>query len=358
MNPRKMKIILFSIFFLYIVFSAKCQENVLKIKMIDEEHSLGILNLNENIDNFYFHSQPINPTIYKSQIRISLPGQEIDFFSLDGKNYQGLLTNFILEYNNINKNDIYYNRKEVFKFLYEEIKLENNIVESMVGNLLSTNQLDVPTDNLITNWQSDFSNSYKNCDAIIFQFNINENYTRQIFHCPWYQKDTVKFKYLILKNLDSLYSKFQLDTLYNLFKEKLPKGKTYTKNGLSFTYVYTEQEYDFLQKIKFKIDTINSIKDTVNCLINDNPKNLKNKLRNIPYLEFYYLNFRKNGKLKKIKTSNYNINYQNNSQNIEKKIFKKNESRKKKSNIKMLFNGDDIEVEMLIYKSYEILFKN
>ena len=32
MNPRKMKIILFSIFFLYIVFSAKCQENVLKIK--------------------------------------------------------------------------------------------------------------------------------------------------------------------------------------------------------------------------------------------------------------------------------------------------------------------------------------
>jgi hypothetical protein len=353
-----MKVILFSIFFLNIVFYANCQENGLKIKINDEDDSLGILNMNENIDNFYFHRLPINPTIYKSQIRISLPGQEIDFFSLDGKNYQGLLTNFILEFNNKNKNDIYYNRKEVFKFIYEEIKLENNIVEKMVENLLSINQLVLPTNNLITGWQSDFSNSYKNCNAIIFQFNINENYTRQIFHCPWYQKDTVKFKNLILKNLDSLYTKFQLDTLYYLFEKKLPKGKTYTKDGISFSYLYTEQEYDFLQKIKLNKDKINSIKEKVNCLINDNPKNLKNNLRNIPYLEFYFLNFRKNGKLKKIKTSNYNTNYQNNSQHIEKKSLKKSESREKKSNIKMLFNGDEMEVEMLIYKSYDVLFKD
>ena len=332
-----MKVTLSTIFFLLLTICVSGQVNGLRTKHIDENYSWRNKTA-EQIDSFYFDLQPIQTTKFKAHFRISLTGQTIDFFSSDNVKFQGILTNYITEYITVKSKGSDYDQSKEHQYVIEQIDLEQTKVDKFVEGLIKTGQLEIPTDTLISSWQRNFLH----CNSLAFQFNIDGKYTKQIFHCPWGQKDSIEFKSIILNNSENLKSTFQLDSIYDSFEGKLPKGKTYSRDGYRMVYKMTDQQSENWKKSQPQRDYMKSVKDTVDSYLNSELKKQKNQLNGIDCFEDYRLTFGKNGKLKSVTLSDYDKPTLKKSLGLGDYLADKKEIRKCKRKIKQIFSSIDL----------------
>ena len=235
--------------------------------------------------------------------------------------------------------------------------MEQSKVDKIVENLINTGQPEIPTDTLITSWERNFLH----CNNLVFQFNFNGKYTKQTFHCPWGQKDSVEYNNIVLDNYQTLKSTFQLDSLYDSFEGKLPKGKTYSRDGYRMMFLMTDQQSENWRKSQPQRDFMKSVKDTVDNYLNAELKKQKVELNGIDCFEDYRLTFGENGKLKKIRLSHYNKPKLKNSLGLGDFIADKTEIRKCKRKIKQLFSDIDLgflKLETEIYRTLSFGLKN
>jgi len=201
--------------------------NGLQTKLFDEHYTWRTASAAQ-LGSFYFNLRPVPTTTFKAHFRISLEGQIIDFYTYDNVIYHGKLTNYTIEYKytTVENNGQTSKQSKQYQYVFEQVDLAPSKVRKAVKKLLKTGQSKIPTDALIASWKTRFYD----CGAISFQFNINGQYTRQTFRCPWGQKDEVAFKNTILGNYKMLRATLELDSLYSTFENKLPGG-TYSSNG-------------------------------------------------------------------------------------------------------------------------------
>ena len=351
-----MKVTFIIIFFLLFTICVSGQEIGLRTKHIDENYSWRNKTA-EQLDRFYFDLQPIQTTTFKSHFRISLTGQKIDFFSSDNVKFHGKLTNYITEYITVKSKDSDYDQSKEHQYVIEQIDLEQTKVDKFVEGLIKTGQLEIPTDTLISSWQRNFLH----CNSLVFQFNIDGKYTKQIFHCPWGQKDSVEFKSIILDNYETLKSTFQLDSIYDSFEGKLPKGKTYSRDGYRMMYKMTDQQSENWKKSQPQRDYMKSVQDTVDSYINSELKKQHIQLNGIDCFEDYRLTFGKNGKLKSVTLSNYDKPTLKKSLGLGDYLADKKEIRKCKRKTKQIFRKIDLSflnLETEIYRTFSFDHKN
>jgi hypothetical protein len=351
-----MKVIFTTILFVLLTICVSGQENGLRTKFIDENYSWRNATA-EQLDSFYFDLQPIQSTKFKAHFRISLSGQTIDFYSSDNVKFHGKLTNYITEYITVKSKDSDYDQSKELQYVIEQIDLEQTRVDKIVEKLIRTGQSEIPTDTLIASWQRNFLH----CNSLVFQFNIDGKYTKQIFHCPWGQKDSVEFKSIILDNYEKLKSTFQLDSLYDNFESKLPKGKTYSRDGYRIMFIMTDQQSENWKKSQPQRDLMKSVKDTVDSYINSELKKQEIKLNGIDCFEDYRLTFGKNGKLKTVTLSHHDKPTLKKSLGLGDYLADKKEIRKCKKKIKQIFSSIDLsllKLETEIYRTFSFDYKN
>lgn len=235
--------------------------------------------------------------------------------------------------------------------------MEQTKVDKIAKRFIKTGQPKIPTDTLIASW----SRNFLHCNSLVFQFNIDGKYTKQTFHCPWGQKDSVEFKSIILDNYEKLKSTFELDSLYDSFEGKLPKGKSYSRDGYRMMYKMTDQQSEHWRKSQPQRDFMKSVKDTVDSYINYELKKQDIKLNGIDCFEDYRLIFGKNGKLKKITLSDYDKPTLKKSLGLGDYLADKKEIRKCKRKIKQIFSTIDLSflnLETEIYRTFSFNHKN
>lgn len=314
---------------------SNAQENKLKSKLIDGNYTWGTAS-KEQIDSYYFDLTPIQTTKFKSHFRISLKGQIIDIYYTDNKIYKGKLTNYTTEYIYVKNKNTGREEKESFQSVFEQIDLEQSKIETVVEKLITTKLPEVPTDSLITLWKQ----SYLHCNSLAFQYAINGKYFQQIFHCPWWQNDSVEYKSTVLENYLNIKSTFQLDSLYKNFQNKLPNGKTYSRDGYIMMYKMTDKQQKKWNKNKPKRDYMESIKDTVDKYIEVQIKKQEIKSAEIDCFGSYKLIIGKNGKLKKITIQSFDKPKLEDS--LGEYLADKKEIRKCKKKIKQIFTSVDL----------------
>ena len=353
---KQKKVTLSTIFFLFLTIFASGQENGLRTRFIDENYSWR--NATEKqLDSFYFNLQPIQNTNFKSHFRISLTGQTIDFYSSDNFQFHGKLINYITEYITVKSKDSDYDQSKEYQYVFEQIDLEQSKVDKIIEKFIKTGLPEIPTDTLIPSWQRNFLH----CNNLVFQFNIDKKYTKQIFHCPWGQKDSVEFKSIILDNYEILKSTFQLDTLYGIFENKLPKGKTYSRDGYRMMYRMTNQQSESWKKSQPQRDFMKAVKDTLDSYLNAELKKQNIKLNGIDCFEEYRLTFGKNGKLKSVTLSHYDKPTLKKSLGLGDYFADKKEIRKCKRKIKQIFSTIDLSflnLETEIYRTFSFGLNN
>jgi hypothetical protein len=331
------RVILTILVLIFLTCSTKGQENSFRTKLIEELYTWRTVS-SEQLDSFYFNLHPIQTTKFKSHFRISLTGQIIDFYSSDNLKYQGKLTNYTTEYIRFKNKDKDYDQSKGYQYVIEQIDLEQGKVDKVINNLFKTRQMEIPTDTLIASWQGVFLH----CHSIVFQFNFNGKYTKQIFHCPWSQNDSVEFKNIILDNYQTLKSSFQLDSLYDVFESNLPTGKTYSRDGYRMIYKMTDEQSENLKKTQPQRDYMKSIKDTIDNYLNSELKKQKIELNGISCFMDYRLNFGVNGKLKRVYIPDYYKPKLANSLGLGGFLAEIREIRKCKRKIKQIFNEIDL----------------
>lgn len=208
------------------IFRKDRPNNGLQTKLINT-NSTWRTDSAEQFDSFYFNLRPVQTTAFKSHFRISLIGQIIDLYSTDNLEYQGILTNYSIEYIRIKDQKGNYDQSKELQYVFEQIDLEKSMVNKIVKRFIQSGLAKIPTDSLIESWQFNFLH----CNSITFQFNINGQYLEKTFHCPWSQEDKIAYKSTILDNYQMLHSIFKLDSLYDTFEGNLPRGKTYSRDG-------------------------------------------------------------------------------------------------------------------------------
>jgi len=335
------------IFTVLTINSAQGQDNGLRTKLIDDAYTWTTAT-SEQLDSFYFSLQPIQTTRYKTHIRILLSGQSIDFYSSDNEEYFGRLTNYITQYITVKDKKSDAKKTEAYQYFFEQIDLDQRLVNEVVKKLLNSKQFDIPTDTLMAYWHSNFMH----CDAFVFHFNFNGRYTNQIFNCPWGQKDTVKFKQLVLDNYQTLKSNLQLDSLYHLFENKLPKGKSYSTDGYRMMYKMTAKQVENWSKGKSLRDYMKSVKDTVDSYIKTELKKQKIVTEDLSCHCNFHLTFGTNGKLKKVKISHYDKPKLMESIGLGDYLEDKKEIRKCKTKIRQIFKNIDLSFLNLEYEIY------
>jgi hypothetical protein len=184
------------------------------------------------IDSFYLNLPVVRNSNFSTHIRISLPGQRIDFFSKDNLNFHGILTNEITRYKGVKTK-----WGKPHRIIFQKIQLDPLLSSEVAKAILNSGQTSNPTDSLITSWKK-----YLDCDWIKFQFKIKESYIQQHYRCPLSQPEQVKYRDVIIDNLVILNKDLELEKRYDEFLKLLPKKKTYSKDGYEMLFLLPLKE--------------------------------------------------------------------------------------------------------------------
>jgi len=152
---------------------------------------------------------------------------------------------------------------------------------------------------------------------------------------------------------DTIGQILDLQNKYSEFESRLEKGKTYSKNGFLMKYIMTEKQSIAFQKNKPRRDYLNSIKDTIDNYLKSEYAKQKIQFNEIDCFEDYRLTFNENGKLKKVKVSDYNKPKL--SDGLDFYFEDKREIRKCRKLIKQIFKEIDLSSFNLKYKVYRTL---
>lgn len=333
----------FIIFTFIIICTVSIYGQELQFKQIDTCKSIFS---KQQYDSIYYDLTPIQSSSYQIHFRISLPGQIIDLFSNDGKNYQGLITNHTIEYGYQKAKK--HAQAEIVKkqIVFEKSSILKSNVDSIINTIINSKQNEIPTDTLIPNWYF----MIFDCASLNFEFKKGNVYNSQRFFCPWSQNDSIAFKHTIIENYNTIREVLQLDSLYDSFTQKLPKGITYSFDGYMMMYISTDQETENWEKYKPKRNYLKTIKDTVDNYINHNLDSIQTTWDQdeIKCYGSYFLTFGRNGKLKEIWI--HPISQMKISDGISFYIEDKIEIHRCKKNIKRIFKQVDLKNFNLEYE--------
>lgn len=337
-------------FILTLTFSVAVYGQQLQYKKIDKDYSWRTATKSQ-IDSFYYELNPIQTSEKQTHIRISLTGQIVDIFSNDGENYEGVLTNIITEYSYRKVKGQEYEESIENQEVFQKIGMDKAKVKYVFDSLITSRQLEIPTDSLIPNWNTYFLH----CGSIHFQYKIDGHFKTQKYFCPWSQNDTVAYKSIIVGNYNLIKTTFNIDSLYKQFENELPKGKSYSRDGYRMMYKMTDKESENWAKSKPRRDYLKSIKDTVDNYIDLRLNNQEIELDNIDCFESYQLVFGTNGKLKKVDVVEYDKPKLRNSLGLGDFLEDKREIRKCKKKINEIFseiNLSFLNLEHEIYRTF------
>lgn len=334
-------------FILTLAFSVAVYGQQLQYKKIDRNYSWRTATKSQ-IDSFYYELSPIQSSEKQIHLRISLTGQLVDIFSKDGKKYEGVLTNIITEYISRKVKGQEYEESVASQEVFQKVSLDSAKVKYVFDSLVASGQLEIPTDSLIPNWNAYFLH----CGSINFQYKIDEQFITQEYFCPWSQSDTVAYKSVIVSNYNLIKTTFNLDSLYKLFENELPKGKSYSRDGYRMMYKLTDKESENWAKSKPRRDYLKSIKDTVDNYLELRLNDQEIELDNIDCFENYQLVFGTNGKLKKVDVVEYDKPKLRNSLGLGDFLEDKREIRKCRKKIKEIFREIDLSFLKLEHEVY------
>ncbi len=274
------------------------QNEIQAIKLNDvyswRNHSQSELN------EYYFEIKPIEQSEFKYHFRHQRDGQIVDIYSNDQKKFSGRLINSIIEYKDI-KTD-YGIESKANNYVFEEIELNKDSV-SKIGQLIIRQKLYlIPTDTLIEKWNF----GWLDCGGVNFSYKTDKKFRISEYSCLRQQNDSIEYVVAIKLMFDTIGQTLDLQQKYSEFESKLEKGKTYSKNGFLMMYVFTEKQSLAFEKSKQKRDYLKSIKDTIDDYLQTEISKQNITLNGIDCFEDYHLTFAKNGKLEKVKVSDYN----------------------------------------------------
>lgn len=266
----------------------------LQFRAYDEKYAWRKATQNQ-IDSFYYNLLPVERSQYPLHIRFSSSTQFVDLYKTDNQGYAGVITNTITEYKYEKTEEDDYSHSVPAREVFENVFLDSTRVKTVVEKLLATGQPGLPTDTLIPGWIT----GVLHCNVFSMEYNINGFYNAQRYICPWGQNDTIPYKKIITSNIDFIYKTLRLDTLYDEFKMKLPRGKTYSWNGYTMMYVWTEKQFKYWVKSKPRRDYTNSVKDSVDNYLNKQLALHRQDSLSCDCYSVFWLTFGKNGKLKR-----------------------------------------------------------
>lgn len=298
-------------------------------------------------DSLKVQQLDIPKTDYAFYYRLLLNGQTIDIYSQDKTVFNGEITNSIKEYKYVKIDNDY--RSQATQLYSEKVEIDSSLATSIALQLIKSEQQSIPTDTLIDSW----TKWYLHCGNLNFEIKNEGNYVKQSFHCPWSQPDYVEFKDVILSNYKLLQKELKLDSIYREFMSQLPKGKTYSRSGYGMTYIMTDKQEEDWENDRPRRDYLKSIRDTIDSYLRTELEKQKIELKDINCFEDYRLTFNEDGKLWKLKLSEYN----------KPKLFDdfwfyledKKEIRKCKNLIRQVFREIDLSSFNLKYKVYRTL---
>lgn len=273
------------------------QEGKLKIVTEDPRYTWRT-HSKSDLDSFYFELPKVNKSHFSTHFRISFTGQIIDLYSNNNSEFKGSLTNIAITNKKLNSSEGQ-EQKGKTQFIFQVKPIDKQILSQVANHILKSGQDSIPTDTLIKSWNKYFLH----CNSIRFEFKINGEYSEQNFHCPWGQNDSLIYKKTIVSNYKYLLKELNLELLYRQFIDELPKGRSYSKDGYMWMYLMTERQLAYYQKIKPHRDYMVSVKDTLNKYLSDTLTKIFSKKGILNCYYQFFLNFSKNGELKKIRTN-------------------------------------------------------
>jgi len=284
---QKLKILIIFLFCSILVNGQK-QVNNLQFKQVDKNYTWRTAQ--EQRDNFYFNLTPVRNSKMQKHIRFYATGIIIDLFTNDNQLYEGFVITYIYDYVYDKKTD----NSERKHIIFEKISLDSEKVKLVMERLIER-QFEIPTDSLIQNWSKYIADGY----GIEFTFKIDKQFKTQYYGNPKYQNDSVDYKHIIVDNHNYISTTFNLDSINKVFKNKLPKGKSYSSGNIIIC-ILTDRDVKKWNKNKPIRDYMEFVSDTINNylkteLLKQNIM-MKNDCR-----DDYLIIFGKNGKLKKVK---------------------------------------------------------
>jgi len=331
----------FSLIFFLQIFFVNCQVRFGEIYSIETKIPITKSAIEEN-NQILLNQKPLNKYLDSVHIKVFFNEQNISLIRKKNGNSYGYIFNKITQYN--------YHKKDRNKlkntFLFYQI-LELNVqqVEKTINKLLETKQIQVPTDSLIPNWNS----NYLHCNSVQFQFKIGKEIKNQNYDCPWNQEISNDSIFTIVENEKYLRKELKLDSLYSEFKNKLPKGKTYSSDGYRMMYIMTQNQHDSWIKSKPNREYLKSVKDTIDNYLKSLVKPTNIKSEKINCFENYDLIFSPKGKLISVKVSQYEKPKLKNSLGIQDYFNDVREIRTCKKKIKKLFKNSNFSFVNLQY---------
>ncbi|MFK7907667.1 MAG: hypothetical protein AB8B69_21190 [Chitinophagales bacterium] len=336
-----MKQILLTIFLLFTIFQAFAQ-TTLKSTRIDTNYTWKNSTLIER-NHFYLKLPVVEKSQYKTHFRISLTGQIIDFFSEDSISFKGILTNEIIEYKETETK--WGKGSEKYQIVYQTQELDESLSTQLAKQIIESGQVAIPTDSLIEGW----NDGYLHCKSIDFQFKIDEFYKELSFSCTNNQLDSIRFKSIILSNEELLKNELDLETKYIEFKNLLPKGKTYSKDGYKMLYFIATDGIPEWEKNAPRRAYLKSIKDSLDNYLEKEVSKQGIDLEEMECLEDYYVAFGTDGRLKKVQIPKHE------KLDLRKGRGNKKEVKQCRKKIKSIFRKADLGSFNLKYKVYRVI---
>jgi len=305
----------------------------------------------EERNRIVFNILPIEESDDLLHIRILFPQQIIDLKKDKNNNYEGFILNRITQYNYSKKERNELKTSYVF-FKKEKIHKEKTI--ELIDQLISSNQINLPSDSLIENW----NNNYLHCYKIQFQYKNLTKIKRQKYNCPLNQNEENEEIKTIANNIRLIKNELKLDSIYSIFENSLPLGKNYSYDGYRTFYRFSKKEQKAWEKYKPYRQFLKLKKDTIDNYLKSLIQNTNLKSEKINCFETYHLNFTKKRKLKKISIAYFDKPKWKNYSSLKDYLSDKKEIKKCKKTIAVLFQNSDLSFIKLKHDLYRSISFN
>ena len=245
-------------------------------------------------NEYYFGLKSVSTSKNQYHFRYQNSNQIIDLYSDNGVNFKGKIINTAQENREIKTN--YGTDSKAFNYIYETEEIQKSAATKAGKFILSTESYSIPTDSLIKNWNF----NWLDCSGIDIDYKVKSKLFTKSYSCPWNQKDSTNYVIELKTLMDTLNEFLNVKNSYSQFKNRLPKGKSYTVNGWINMYVMTDKEHEAWKKSEPIRNFQKSIKDTIDNYLEMELNRLIPNSTELKCYDEYRLTFSKNGRLKKM----------------------------------------------------------
>lgn len=200
----------------------------------------------------YYSLPTVKTSKYKTHFSLRRDKQIIHVY-LDDTNYKALVCNRISRYDG---------NKKVIEFSTID-SLKGSKIDSITSIIISSYYKVLKPYNILEREKAIFLD----CGGLSLEFKNKNEFNSLGYTCPWAQ-DSLEDYNAISEHYSLIYKTFKLDSLYNVFTSKLEGGHTYSYDGFRFSYYFTDKEIELWEKDKPRRMYLDSLKDTINYIIN------------------------------------------------------------------------------------------